>query len=143
MAVKDNPKILQSCVHCPLNIFLSFNFSFVTFDSENADLRDFKKLMDRIKYLCSEPYDTLKARYISDKQIFFELISVDKMNWTKGKKDIPEKFRKYYPIETNEKFAVLRVYPSQGPKNARLIGMIKKTIFYVFFIDWNGELYNH
>lgn len=121
------------CTACPLNLFLSFNYSFVTFDSEQGDLRDFKKLMERTKYLCSEPFEMMKTKHITDKQNFFELISVDKMNWSKGKKEIPQKFRQHHPEQSNEKYAIMRIYPSKGPKNARLIGMIKK-LFFMYFI---------
>ena len=62
------------------------------------------------------------------------------------KKEIPTKFREIFPTETNEHYEVLRVFPSGTPNgvaNPRLIGMIKNTIFYIFYVDWEGILYKH
>ena len=124
----DNSK----CEYCPSSFYLSFNFSFVVFNSENYDFRDIKKLIERIKFLSSQPYKMLVSEHKGDKERFFELIGVDKIRWVKEPKAIPIEFRKIHPTETNEKFAIMRVYPKRGPKNARLIGMIKRSIFYVF-----------
>lgn len=55
-------------------------------------------------------------------------------------------FQRVFPSETNEKYAVMRVFPAgtpNGTANPRIIGMIRNTIFYIFFLDWEGTLYEH
>ena len=51
-----------------------------------------------------------------------------------------------FPSQTNEKYDVLRIYPKGTPKgtaNPRIIGMVKHSVFYVLFLDWDGKLYEH
>ena len=79
--------------------------------------------------------------YGRDKQKWFEKVSINSI-----RKRIPSDFRELFPSETNEKYDVLRVYPSgvpNGTANPRIIGMIKHSVFYIFFLDWDGKLYNH
>lgn len=41
------------------------------------------------------------------------------------------------------KFAIFRLYPNDNPILGRVIGCLINKIFYVFFIDIGGKLYNH
>ena len=74
---------------------------------------------------------------------FIEEIPVKKL---KLRGSIPQGFRDIHPAETNEKYAIFRLYPAgtpNGTANPRVIGMIKNTIFYIFILDWKGDSYKH
>lgn len=136
---------IKECSNCNPKRYLKFNFSFLNYEGECTNPQDIVKFYERMKYCCSEPYFVLQVKHQGDKKIFFESVPVKHMSWKK-KKEIPDEFRNFFPVETNEKFDILRVYPAgtpNGTANPRIIGMIKNTIFYIFFIDWKGELYNH
>ncbi len=142
IANKDKIKI---CNNCNPKLYLKFNFSFITFEGKCDNIRDVFAFYERMKELSSEPYFALQLKYSGNKNSWFESIPVNKIQW-KTKKEIPKKFRELFPIETNEKYEILRVYPSGTPNNTanpRIIGMIKNTIFYIFYMDWKGELYKH
>lgn len=138
--LKNNDQKIQYCTNCNPKKYLKFNFSFVSFDSKKYETNDIASLFERMKFLSSEPFAWMMSQYQSDKKQFFEIVSVKDLGI---KKEIPKKFREVFPQETNEKFAIFRVYPNNNPKNARIIGMLKNTIFYIFYLDWNGELYKH
>lgn len=132
------------CTGCNPKKYLKFNFSFAIEVGEPA-VNDALQLWKRIQFLSSEMYDIMIFKYQGNKKTFIEEIPVKEMKWTTHK-EIPKEFRDFYPPTTNEKFAIFRIYPAGTPKgtaNPRIIGMIKNTIFYVFFIDWEGNLYKH
>lgn len=139
--INNSKKII--CTHCNPKKYLKFNFSFIAYESDCPNENDKIKLYERIKYCCSEPYFSLQIKHSGDKKAFFETVDVKKISI---KKQIPPAFREFFPVETNEKYDILRVYSSgtpNGTANPRLIGMIKNTVFYVFFIDWEGKIYSH
>lgn len=146
--IKKNKKKLVSntndsfliCTRCNPKKFLKFNFSFVSEIGKASD-QDAAKLLKRLIFLSSEEYQTMIFRYQGNKQAFIEKIPLNLI-----RNHIPNDFRKIYPPETNEKYDVFRVYPAGSPEgtaNPRIIGMIKNTIFYIFYIDWNGKMYHH
>ena len=131
---------IQPCTKCNPKLYLKFNFTFSKSIS-NPKNSDCLKLIERLHFLSQEKYDILRMKYIGNKQAFIEYIPVKQID-----KDIPKEFRELFPIETNERYAVFRIYPSgtaKGTANPRIIGMIKNTIFYVLFMDWDGKLYKH
>lgn len=138
--VNSSPQKL--CNLCNPQKYLKFNF---TFTKENGvpSQKDVSQLLIRLKFLSSEMYRIMIFRYQGDKQSFIEDIPVKELNI---RKDIPNGFREIFPAMTNEKYSIFRLYPSgtpNGTANPRVIGMIKNTIFYIFYIDWKGELYKH
>lgn len=135
---------IRYCNNCNPKKYLKFNFSFL---SENGDsaTKDAITLVERLTFLSEEPYLQMMYKYQGDKKKFIEDIPVTKIH-IKGNKGIPPKFREIYPTETNEKYSIFRIYPAgkpNGTANPRIIGMIKNTIFYVFYIDWKGNMYSH
>ena len=138
--LKDNTQKI-ACTKCNPKMYLKFNFSFIEFDNKQFYKDEITELFSKIKYLSSEPYRALILKHQGDKNIFIEEINWNELSW-KNKRNPPEKFRKFFPYEPNEKVAIFRV-KSNRHKKIRIIGMIKHTIFYVFYLDWNGELYDH
>ena len=136
---KTSPKI---CTFCNPQKFLKFNFSFVK-ENGAPSPEDAIQLLDRLQFLSSEMYKVMIIKYQGNKRNFIEEIPVKDLKLKGG---IPQKFREIYPTETNEKYSIFRIYPAgtpSGTANPRIIGMIKNTIFYVFYIDWIGNLYKH
>lgn len=146
MPKKDKPKVRQPigkiCTSCNPKKFLKFNFSFLK-EYGKSKQEDVIQLFERFQLLSSDMYSVMIYKYQGNKKSFIEDIPVNKLDI---KKEIPKDFRDIYPAETNEKYSIFRVYPSgkpSGTANPRVIGMIKNTIFYIFYIDWDGSLYKH
>lgn len=140
--IKINSPIKKICTSCNPKKFLKFNFSFLK-EYGQPRQEDILKLFERLQFLSSEMYNVMVFKYQGDKKNFIEDIPVNKIDI---KKEIPSEFRDSYPAKTNEKYSIFRVYPAGKPKssaNPRIIGMIKNTIFYIFYIDWDGDLYSH
>ncbi|MCI8346639.1 MAG: hypothetical protein HFJ12_01650 [Bacilli bacterium] len=136
-------KPTKMCSLCNPQKYLKFNFSFFKENGKPASLNEFLQLFERIKFLSSKMYKIMVIEYQGDKKQFIEDIPVKEMKW---RKDIPLDFREVHPAETNEKYSIFRLYPAgtpEGTANPRIIGMIKNTIFYIFYIDWKGNLYKH
>lgn len=138
--IKIQENVTKYCNYCNPKQYLKFNFSFCKENGEPAK-NDISKLFERIKFLSKERYRMMVINYQGDKKKFIEDIRTNKINL-----NIPNGFRQIYPTETNEKYSIFRVYPAgkpNGTANPRIIGMIKNTIFYVFYIDWKGDMYSH
>lgn len=121
--------------------YLNFNFSFITHDPKIINKEDVINFFERMKFLSSEPYDMMVFKIGNDKTKWFEKLPVNNIN-----KEIPNSFKEIFPSDTYSQYSVMRVYPKGKPKgtaNPRIIGMIKDTTFYVFYLDWEGSLYNH
>lgn len=127
------------CTECNPIAHLKFNFSFISYDKK-MDSKDYMEMFERIKMLSSEPYPSLLVKYRGKKSQFMEIVPVNDIGI---RKEIPKEFRKIFLSETNQKFAIFRIYPNNEPKVARIIGMLKGTIFYIFYIDGDGSLYQH
>ena len=130
----------QFCSNCNPKKHLKFNFTFTKENGEpaNSDSYSFYK---KLKFLSEDQYSIMKYKFQGNKTNFIEQIPINMIN-----KQIPNEFRELYPAQTNEKYDVFRIYSAgtpPGTANPRIIGMIKNTIFYIFFIDWKGNLYSH
>lgn len=139
--VNDSASSIIPCTMCNPKKYLKFSFAFITKESSSPKTQDLAKLWERMRWLSRKPYMNLFYTYQSDKHLWFELLPIEKL-----RKDVPPSFRTLFPSETNEKYAVLRVYPAgtpNGAANPRIIGMLKHTVFYVFFLDWDGNFYDH
>lgn len=135
---KQDVNEVKICSNCNPKRYLKFNFSFISFEKGSFDSNDVSKLFGKMRALSSRPYASMIFDYQGDKKSFIENIPISQI-----RKQVPSEFRRIFPAETNEKYSVFRVYNAGGPRNSRIIGMIKNTIFYVFFLDWDGKLYEH
>lgn len=133
--VKQKPLISKVCTHCFAPTHLKFNFSFITYD-ENFDDEYQIQFLKRIRELSSVPY-------------------LEMMNWNRkigievervsiNKQISPAFFdgNSHRNFDSG-KFAIFRLYPNDNPILGRVIGCLINKIFYVFFIDIGGKLYNH
>lgn len=136
MGVKK-PKFIKECVNCFSPIYLKFNFSYIVYEDNFVD--EYKlQLLKRIRNLSEESLLVIMNR---DKKIGLEFEDYDQLNITKR---IPEEFLKRYERKAfNNKVAIIRLYPNNNPIVARVIGVIIKNVFYIFFIDIGGTLYRH
>lgn len=134
MGLKPQKKIQKPCTNCFTPQYLKFNLSYITYD-ENLEDKYKVQLWNRMRELSAEPLITILNR---DKKIGLEFEEI-KIN-----KEIPRKFQERFDAkEYNNKFAIMRLYPNNNPILARLIGVMIKNVFYIFFIDIGGNLYNH
>lgn len=141
ITVSDSAKNIPQCIYCNPKKYLKFCFSFVNYDNNCSNEYDKVKLLERMRWLSQEPITEMIFKFGKDKDKWFEKIPFDSI-----KMKIPSEFRRNFPSETNEEYSVLRVYPAGSPNgtaNPRIIGMIKHSVFYIFFLDWKGELYKH
>jgi len=137
MGIKKNNKIPKMCTNCFNPIYLKFNFSYISYEENFKD--EYKlQLFQRIRELSDVPYTVILNR---PRKISFEFEDKDKLNI---KKEIPNKFQeRYNEKEYNNKLAIMRLYNNNNPILARVIGVIIKNVFYIFFIDIGGKLYEH
>lgn len=139
--ITDSANDFKPCILCNPKKYLKFSFSFISYESSSPKEQDLIKMWERMRFLSQDTYTNMIFTYRGDKQRWFETIGLNQI-----KKSVPSKFREIFPSETNEEYSVLRVYPSgvpNGSANPRIIGMIKHSIFYIFFLDWDGKLYKH
>lgn len=129
---KQNVRIEKICTHCFQPQYFKFNFSFINYEEELEDT-DKIQLYDRLKQISSEPYIIVSNW---NKNIGFENVKVN------IKKEINPDF-----FDGNRnfdgKFTILRLYPNNNPTPGRIIGKLINKVFYIFFIDAKGRLYNH
>ena len=137
MSGVKKPKFIRECTNCFSPKFLKFNFSYIIYEDDFEDKYQLQ-LLNRIRNLSEEPYLVIMNR---DKKIGLEIEDYDKLG---NKKNIPEKFLSRFDKNVfNNKIAVFRLYPNNNPIVARVIGVIIKNVFYIFFIDIGGKLYKH
>ena len=138
----DKQKNITPCTNCNPKKYLTFNFSYITHENpKNPRDEDVIKFFERMRWMSKDTFLNNIYTYRNDKARWIENIDISQI-----KKEVPREFRKDFPTETNEKYSVMRVYPAgrpNGSANPRIIGMIKYNIFYVFFLDWEGKLYDH
>lgn len=140
-SIIDDKTSIIPCILCNPKKYLKFNFSFICYESSKRKEQDIIKLWERMQWLSSKTFPEMVFEYGKDKNKWFEKIPFNQI-----KKDIPSKFREIFPTETNEEYSVMRVYTAgtpHGTANPRIIGMIKHTVFYIFYLDWDGKLYKH
>lgn len=111
---------------------IKFNFSFITY-CDNFDNEHKIQFVNRLFDLSKESYLVVSNW---PKEIGFETVPLN------IKKEI-------HPSFTNEnrkfdgKYTVIRLYTNNNPLPSRIIGKMINKIFYIFFIDIKGELYDH
>lgn len=138
--LKDSTENVKYCIGCNPKKYLKFNFSFCK-EKGSPSQEGAQHLIKRLSFLSEDTYANSRIKYSGNKQLFIEDVATEKMDIP-----IPIGFRAIYPTESNEKYSIFRIYPAGTPKgsgNPRIIGMIKNTIFYIFYIDWQGTMYNH
>ena len=128
---KRETKIVKACTNCFTPKYLKFNFSFITFNEANKE--DTEQLLKRLMEISKEPY-LVVANW--DKSIGFENVKVD------ISKEISPNFedgnRRF-----DGKYTIMRLYTNNNPTPGRIIGKLINHIFYIFYIDPKGKLYNH
>lgn len=129
---KYDNKIIKPCTNCFQPQYLKFNFSFINYEEKLED-KDKIQIYNRLKELSSEPYLIVSSW---DKKRGFENIKVDI-----NKKIKPEFYGGHRYFDGN--YTIIRLYPNNNPTPGRIIGKMINKIFYIFYIDAKGELYNH
>ena len=128
---KREVKITKPCTNCFSPKYLKFNFSFITFDESNKD--DKAQLIKRIMEISKEPYIVVASW---GKEIGFENV---KVNISKQiNPNFEDRNRRF-----DGKYTIMRLYTNNNPTPGRIIGKLINHIFYIFYIDPKGELYNH
>ena len=128
---KRETKLIKPCTGCFSPKYLKFNFSFITFDESNKEDRE--QLIKRLIEISSEPYLVVSSW---GKEIGFENVKVNiKKEISKNFEDGNRKF--------DGKYTIMRLYTNNNPTPGRIIGKLINQIFYIFYIDPKGNLYNH
>ena len=137
MGIKQKGKIQKPCTNCFAPQYLKFNFSYIVYEDNFEDPYQLQ-FVKRIRELSNDTYNIIRNR---DKKRGFEFVEINELGI---KKKIPEKFSNRFDAkEYNNKLAIMRLYSNNNPILARVIGVIIKNIYYVFFIDIGGKLYSH
>lgn len=123
------------CSNCFRPTHLKFNFSFVTYEKDFTEEHQIQ-LLKRIRELSDVPYLEI-ASWAKNKGIEIEKIDIPKeisANFFNG-----NSHRNF----DDKKYAIFRLYTNNNPIVARVIGRLINKVFYIFFIDIGGNLYNH
>lgn len=137
MGIKQKGKIQRPCTNCFVPQYLKFNFSYIVYE-ENFTEDHQVQFLKRIRELSNDTYNIIRNR---DKKIGLEFVEINELGI---KKQIPVAFdRRFDNKEYNNKLAIMRLYTNNNPILARVIGVIIKNIYYIFFIDIGGKLYSH
>lgn len=137
MGIKQKGKIQKPCINCFAPQYLKFNFSYIVYETNFSEIYQIQ-FLKRIRELSNDTYNIIRNR---DKKIGLEFIEIKELGI---KKQVPLNFEKRFTSkEYNNKLAIMRLYPNNNPINARIIGVIIKNVFYIFFIDIGGNLYKH
>lgn len=111
---------------------VKFNFSFITMNKDLSD-EDASDLYKRIVELSSIPY----LSFPNCKKTHFEFIET---KFCKKKKICSEFENKSTHRMEQKKYCIFRLTKKD---TSRVIGFFIRNIFYILFIDLDGELYNH
>lgn len=138
MGIKKNSKIERKlCTECFKPQYLKFNFSYIAYEDDFIDVYKLQ-FLKRIRELSQDLFNVVILR---NKKIGFEFLEINQLDI---RKEIPFKFKERFESKDyNNKLAIMRLYPNDNPINARIIGVIIKNVFYIFFIDIGGKLYSH
>lgn len=121
---------IENTVFEPTHI--KFNFSFITY-YENFENEHKIQFVNRLFDLSKESYLVVSGW---SKEIGFENVPLD------IKKEIHPNFTNNNR-KLDGKYTVIRLYTNNNPLPSRIIGKMINKIFYVFFIDIKGDLYDH
>ena len=130
---KKNLYQLKVCSNCFAPTHIKFNFSFITYEDDFTDEHKLQ-LLKRMRELSSVPYIELQS-WRKNIGLEFERVKI--------KKDIAEEFFAGHSDFIDGKYAIFRLYPNDNPICARVIGKVIRNVFYIFYIDIGGNLYNH
>ncbi len=134
--VKDKKKISKNTNYSSFNpIYLKFNFSFITYD-KNFTEKHQVQFLQRMRELSEVPYMEVASW---NRKIGFEIEQIN-INLSIHSAFFDSNTHRNFD---DKKFAIFRLYTNDNPILARVIGKIINKIFYVFFIDIGGNLYNH
>lgn len=138
MAIKkQKQKIQKVCTNCFKPQYLKFNFSYIVHEDNFSDKHQLQ-FLKRMRELSVDTYNIVLCR---NRKIGFEFVEINELGI---KKQVPSKFNdRFESKDYNNKLAIIRLYPNNNPINARIIGVIIKNIYYIFFIDIGGKLYSH
>ena len=139
--IADSAANINPCIMCNPKRYLKFSFAFVSYEKSEPKQIDLVKMWERMRWMSKDTFANMTYLYRGDKSKWFEQIPLNQI-----RKEVPSKFREIFPTESNEEYWIMRVYPAGTPKetaNPRIIGMVKHTIFYIFYLDWEGKLYSH
>lgn len=137
MGIKQKGKIQKPCINCFAPQYLKFNFSYIVYEDE-FDEKYQVQFLKRLRELSADTYNIIRNR---DKKIGLEFVEIKELGI---KKEIPAKFKdRFEAKEYNNKLAIMRLYTNNKPILGRIIGVIIKNIYYIFFIDIGGKLYSH
>lgn len=134
--VKAKPLIAsRPCTNCFRPTHIKFNFSFITYEKDFTDEHQLQ-LLKRIRELSSVTYLEMAAW---DKKRGIEIEKID------VKKEISPKFFEGNTHRNfdDKKYAIFRLYTNNNPIMARVIGRLINQVFYIFFVDIGGNLYEH
>lgn len=129
---KKEMKLGKLCTNCFQPQYLKFNFSFISYD-KGINNKDKVQLYDRIIEISSEPY-LIVSNW--ERNIGFENVKLD------ISKKIDSNFFDGHR-QFDGKYTIIRLYTNNNPAPGRIIGKMINKIFYIFFIDTKGELYDH
>ena len=135
--IKSRKKIERPCTSCFTPQYLKFNFSY-TENIHDLSIEYKAQILNMILRLSSATYLTILQR---NKTIGVEIEDKEKLGLHKP---YPANFVERFPVsQFNNKVAVARLYSNDNPILGRIIGVIIKNIFYVFFVDIGGKFYKH
>ncbi len=134
---KRNKTIIKPCTNCFAPQYIKFNFSYIVYDDNFEDEHQLQ-FLKRMRELSADTYNVIRNR---DKKIGLEFLEINELGI---KKQIPCKFaERFESKDYNNKLAIMRIYTNNNPIVGRVIGVIIKNVFYIFFIDIGGNLYSH
>lgn len=129
---KSQQKIKVNCTNCFKSNHVVFNFGYITY-AEDFDEYAKQTLMERLIEVSNVNYIEL-MRWGRYKGIEEERLEI--------RKEIPSGFNQEIE-EFDGKYSVMRIYKSNNPTPGRIIGKLVNKVFYIFYIDTKGVLYNH
>ena len=130
---KHTNKIKSSlCTNCFKSNHIVFNFAYISY-CDNFGKEEKSVFVDRIQEVSSVTY--------------LELLTWDKYKGIeeerlKINKEIPMRFEKDIEV-FDGKYTIMRLYKNNEPTPGRIIGKAVNRVFYIFYIDSRGKLYNH
>lgn len=137
MGIKQKGKIQKPCINCFAPQYLKFNFSYIVYENDFNEKYQVQ-FLKRLRELSNDTYNIIRNR---DKRVGLEFVEIKELGI---KKEIPSKFQdRFGTKEYNNKLAIMRLYTNNQPILGRIIGVIIKNVYYIFFIDIGGKLYSH
>lgn len=129
---QEKKKIKLECTNCFKSNHIVFNFAYVTY-CEDFGKEEKSTLVDRMMEVSSVTYLEL-MRWDRYKGIEEARINI--------KKEVPNEFNT--DIEKFDgKYTIIRLYKNNYPTPGRIIGKMVNKVFYIFYIDVKGILYEH